>query len=1255
MGDALLRRTRIGLLAARGVADPERAPRRSASRVAMARRAGVGRRAGAVAPRGPSSTRPRAEGIVTASVTFSTLAGCIPATGPVDLARSPARPWPAASPCSPRSRRSSCPPSPARPRPRASSPARRSTVRARTSSRSATSTSRATAPARWPTSSAWPGSTTSSSRGWSTGPSSPPSRSTPAWPAPARSRSSRPRTAAASSWPSSAAAAIFTTVRPRGRAGLRRHPAIAASGDEPRVDMSINGVAYLTWSAGGDVLAARMERDATAFNGVPAPLDIDPAAVAGTGTGRPKVAVAADGVATVVWGESGARLRAADLRAAPVDRPAGPRRAAPTSPTSPARTTRASPGSCSARAAQTDRAAARRLAVRRPGRRCRPPRAPRRRAWPSTAAASATRASPARRRRAPTAPCSRTTSSTRRVLLGGGFAAPAPVPAVAETGDGLIAFQQGDADRRARGPSRAPTTTCPRRGSSRSRAPDATLSDPALGPTDAVARARGRGRPRRRRRDRLRPGRRRRAPDRRRQPRPRAGLLPRQHDDQVAQVRAPAAEVGDGLRAVGAADLQRADRRQAGRADHLDRRDRAGVVADGLHRWRVVATDIRGQSTRDARRATCASTPRRRRSPTRSRASRKRGKPVKVAVQATDASGTAAKASGLDHVRISFGDGSRAVTGLRAIHRYGHSGKVTVRISARRQGRQRGRQDAADHDPQVARAGRSTGKARSVRATVRRAVSCRPSRNVGCRAVRVPSGEPELVRAAAAGDPAALAALWDAYGPRVFAFCQRVLGRADAAADAAQDAFLLAHAELGGLARTGESFGTAVFQAARTTCFDLLARDRARAARAAGRPPSLSAAAARLRPQQRAALALSGLEGLRYAEIAAVLGVGAEAVGALLARARLRLHDELHGTALAAAAVRSPDCEDVLAAAGGRRPTASSAPADAGGPTRTSGAARRVRARAAPWTRRPRPTRPGRPRSRPRGCGRRPWPSSGSRRPRPPRWLATAGALARSGAAWAAACDARRGGRGHPAPRLSAALLGASLLAVACAALAADRSGSLRQRDPLCRRRPAARRRASLRVARVPARRAPAARAQHTGARAGRGRPAARAGSPSWRSARCTARRPRRAERDAPATGDARRGGPPRARSAPARPPAACPAPCPPRRRRPLLPLRRRSPPTPRPTSLPASPRAAAPATTAGGRGSAARPRRAAGYRRSRRRSRRRATTTAGAVRAGDRDARRRPERGPGPRRRLAPGRRRARPRRAATRRSCGH
>ena len=173
--------------------------------------------------------------------------------------------------------------------------------------------------------------------------------------------------------------------------------------------------------------------------------------------------------------------------------------------------------------------------------------------------------------------------------------------------------------------------------------------------------------------------------------------------------------------------------------------------------------------------------------------------------------------------------------------------------------------------------------------------------------MRSPRDEAELVRAAAAGDPAADAALWDEYGPRAFAFSHRVLGEAGAAADAAQDAFLMARAELPDLQRTGEGFGIASLQAARKTSFEVIARRQPATPR--GR---LSAATGRLRPRQRAALALSGLELLSYAEIAAVLGIAAESVPALLARARLRLHDELHGTALAAAAVRSPDCEDVL-------------------------------------------------------------------------------------------------------------------------------------------------------------------------------------------------------------------------------------------------------------------------------------------------------------------------------------------------------
>jgi DNA-directed RNA polymerase specialized sigma24 family protein len=297
--------------------------------------------------------------------------------------------------------------------------------------------------------------------------------------------------------------------------------------------------------------------------------------------------------------------------------------------------------------------------------------------------------------------------------------------------------------------------------------------------------------------------------------------------------------------------------------------------------------------------------------------------------------------------------------------------------------------------------------------------------------VRVPSGEPELVRAAGAGDPAAVAALWDAYGPRVYAFCRRMLGSPDAAADAAQDAFLLAHAELGSLARRGEGFGLEVFGGARTTCYELLARD----GRAGRRAPAsrLSAAAARLRPQQRAALALSGLEGLSYAEIATVLGIGVEGVGALLARARLRLHDELQGTALAGAAVRSPDCEDVVpllaAAADGELEAADAAWADPHVercPTcpRTRRAMDETAATYAAWS-----------------------PAV------PMAWLGAA-TLAELGAQAPAGGTARAGREAAgawttPRPRLSAALLGAALVGVACAALLVAASGSLRQRDPV--------------------------------------------------------------------------------------------------------------------------------------------------------------------------------------------------------------
>jgi hypothetical protein len=67
------------------------------------------------------------------------------------------------------------------------------------------------------------------------------------------------------------------------------------------IEMGVNGVAYAVWAQAGDVRAARLSE--SSWEAVPAPVDVDPARAAGAGALRPKVAVAADGSALVVWGE----------------------------------------------------------------------------------------------------------------------------------------------------------------------------------------------------------------------------------------------------------------------------------------------------------------------------------------------------------------------------------------------------------------------------------------------------------------------------------------------------------------------------------------------------------------------------------------------------------------------------------------------------------------------------------------------------------------------------------------------------------------------------------------------------------------------------------------------------------------------------------------------------------------------------------------------------------------------------------------
>jgi hypothetical protein len=103
---------------------------------------------------------------------------------------------------------------------------------------------------------------------------------------------------------------VFTAAWPSGGQGFTPPAQLAAAGTNPSADMSINGVAYVSFTAPGasaaDVRIARFERDQGAGALIPAPVDIDPSRDAGDGAAkRSRTVVSADGVALVVWGEAG--------------------------------------------------------------------------------------------------------------------------------------------------------------------------------------------------------------------------------------------------------------------------------------------------------------------------------------------------------------------------------------------------------------------------------------------------------------------------------------------------------------------------------------------------------------------------------------------------------------------------------------------------------------------------------------------------------------------------------------------------------------------------------------------------------------------------------------------------------------------------------------------------------------------------------------------------------------------------------------
>lgn len=102
---------------------------------------------------------------------------------------------------------------------------------------------------------------------------------------------------------------VYASTRPDSGSAWARQTLWSGGGaSDPAVDLSVNGKGYAAFAApgtGGHDVRAAYARDAGAWTVAGAPLDVNAADDAGTGTARPRVAASADGVAIVVWGEGG--------------------------------------------------------------------------------------------------------------------------------------------------------------------------------------------------------------------------------------------------------------------------------------------------------------------------------------------------------------------------------------------------------------------------------------------------------------------------------------------------------------------------------------------------------------------------------------------------------------------------------------------------------------------------------------------------------------------------------------------------------------------------------------------------------------------------------------------------------------------------------------------------------------------------------------------------------------------------------------
>jgi RNA polymerase sigma-70 factor (ECF subfamily) len=183
---------------------------------------------------------------------------------------------------------------------------------------------------------------------------------------------------------------------------------------------------------------------------------------------------------------------------------------------------------------------------------------------------------------------------------------------------------------------------------------------------------------------------------------------------------------------------------------------------------------------------------------------------------------------------------------------------------------------------------------------------------------RIPQDDAEVVERVRAGDTEAYAALVRRYHPKVYQLCYGMLGAADRADDAAQEAFIKAFTRLSQF-RGESAFSTWLYRLTSNHCLDVLrARtrhktdswdqlletqgERIEALLQAPTPPegisdelkeTIHTLLAELKPEYRAILTLREMQGLTYEEMARVLDTSLDSVKARLKRARQQLGEKL--------------------------------------------------------------------------------------------------------------------------------------------------------------------------------------------------------------------------------------------------------------------------------------------------------------------------------------------------------------------------